>query len=202
MGENRKGSGENFSGFSALTGIIIGLVLILFPGALVRVTALLLALICAVFGVLRIRGGLRGGRFLRGSIVTGVIAMIFGLYISLHAEKIASLLPFAAGILFLADGAGRVGTALSLRAGGAKRWWGACVFGALLCAAGIFLLAHPFSAVTATLRIAGIFVLIDGLCDLWSNYEFRRAAKGFGEAVTHRPADGRIEGQFRDISDE
>lgn len=201
MTEKDRSSSPALTG-AALTSAVIGLILFLFPGAFVRVIALMLALICAVFGILRILGGVRGGAGTAGSILAGAAALVCGLYISLHAEDILSLLPIAAGILFVFSGAGRLGTALSLRAKGAKRWWGACILGALLCAAGAVLLFRPFSAVTFTIRVVGLFVLIDGLGDLWSSKEAQRAAKAAVETYTHRPQDGKIEGQFRDITDE
>ncbi|MBQ8577253.1 MAG: DUF308 domain-containing protein [Clostridia bacterium] len=211
------GSVSLFPGFC----VVIGAVFLLFPDWVLGTLSLILGGLCIVYGAWKLITAIRASGFSRGGAVFGgIVAVLLGIYIIRHTERVFLLLPLAAGIFFLLDGIDRIRSAAEIHSAEKRgfsssaayhttasmrrqkrRFFVTCILGVVTVLIGIFLLLYPFGAVRITLRIIGGFILADGIGALWTNHAVKTTFRIFDNASAPPPADGKYNADFRDISD-
>ena len=198
--------------------VLIGALFLLFPGWVIGTLSLILGLLCIAYGTWKLITALRTAGFTRvGALLGGVAAILLGSYIIRQPENVFSLLPFAAGIFFLLDGVDRIrcaaamhrtvrNTAANKRQAAAigkqkRRFYTACIIGAVTVLCGIILLLYPFDALELTLRIVGFLILCNGIGAFWTSHALNVTVRLFGGDTPKRPSDGKYEADFRDITE-
>ena len=151
--------------------IILGAVLVLFPG-------MTLVYIVRLGGAALILGGIgsvvswcRMGRHQAGSsyldIAGGIFAVLGGLFLMLRPQVLIDMFPTVAGVLIILNGFFNLLKALDSRRLGFSKWLVSLLLAAVTIALGIFLLAHPFSTMQLLVRILGVVLIYNGLSSLW-----------------------------------
>ena len=199
--------------------VLIGAVFLLFPDWILGTLSLILGVLCIAYGAWKLFGAFRGSGFTRGgAAIGGVRAVVLGIYIIRRPEQVFSLLPLAAGVLFLLDGIDRIRSAAAMHrttknaVGGMRniaamqkqkqRFWTACAIGVVTFLCGLFLIFHSFDAIRFTLRVVGVFILLNGIGALWTAHAVEMTVQIFSDKTKTRPADGKYDADFRDITNE
>lgn len=198
--------------------VSVGLVFLLFPGWVIGTLSLLLGILCIAYGAWKLFTALRSAGFTRiGALLGGVAAILLGAYIIRQPEKVFSLLPIAAGVFFLLDGIDRIRCAAAMhrtahnpaankRQAAAvgkqkRRFYTACIIGAVTLLCGLLLLLHPFDALELTLRVVGFLILGNGVGAFWTSHALKVTLRLFGTDAPKRASDGKYEADFRDITE-
>ena len=198
--------------------VLIGLLFLLFPGWVIGTLSLILGILCIAYGAWKLITAVRTAGFTRiGALLGGVAAILLGIYIIRQPEKIFSLLPIAAGVFFLLDGIDRIRCAAAMQrtvrntaankrqaasAGRQKRrFYTACIIGAVTVLCGVLLLLYPFDALELTLRVVGFLILCNGVGAYWTSHALKVTVKLFGGDAPKRSPDGKYEADFRDITE-
>ena len=198
--------------------VLIGAIFLFFPGWVLGTLSLILGLLCIAWGVWKLVSALRTAHFTRiGALLGGVAALVIGSYIIRRPEQIFSLLPIAAGIFFLLDGIDRIRSAAAMHrtvrntaankrqaasAGKQKRrFYSACIIGAVTVLCGLLVLLNPFGALELTLRVIGFLILCNGVGAFWTAHALKTTLHLFGGESSKRTADGKYEADFRDITE-
>ena len=112
-----------------------------------------------------------------GTLVIGIICLAFGFFCFARPQVILAFLPFTLGLMLLVDGIGKLPLAVdALSVHIPYRFW-VLVSAVLPLVLGIVLLFNPFSAAKAAIVFFGISILADGLFELISYIQQRRAEK-------------------------
>lgn len=158
------------AGLGAVCFALLGLILVIWPGTSA-------ALACrAVGAALLLYGGaqciqmlcVQGRTFLGTAVLlVNLVIAVVGLWVLLFPEMVLSAIPVITGIILLVHGVQNVGEAMTLYSHGYSRWWAALLMGIVTLALGIVLILNPFTAVEVTFRVIGLFLICDGLSDLW-----------------------------------
>lgn len=159
-------------GVSPLTAVLcmlLGLILLIFPGMSGSVFCWGLAGGAIVLGAINLVGYYNSRRQGFSGAASGFLGLFFllaGIFCLLSPATVLSLLPLALGVLLLLNGLSRLPAAVeAFRAGsGAFR---PLLFSALIpMLLGLILVADPFGAAKGVIRFFGISLLLNGLCDL------------------------------------
>lgn len=112
-----------------------------------------------------------------GTLVIGIVCLAFGIFCFACPQVILAFLPFTLGLMLLVDGIGKLPLAVdALSVHIPYRFW--VLLSALLpLVLGIVLLFNPFSAAKAAIIFFGISILADGLFELISYIQQRRAER-------------------------
>ena len=130
---------------------------------------------------------------LQGMMILGIVFAVLGLWILLKPEMIMMAVPVIVGVLIAIHGLHNVVQAFALKKDGYESWWLAFLMGLLTLIFGGVLIYNPFKAIELVARIIGIFLIYDGVSDIWI---LSRVFK------VRRDKERIIDAKFVDIEDE
>lgn len=155
---------------SAVVTIMIGLVLVLFPGSTLRAINYVLGGIAIAMGVVRVVRYFQQDHtypfLFQSDLIVGLLAIGLGLFMLSKSEAVLSLVPFIFGLLLIGCGVGNI-----LRSVDAKRacvpFWGVLLVLAILTAvAGSVILSNPFGALEVCVVVIGACMIYEGVTDI------------------------------------
>ncbi len=160
---------------SSLVFIILGIMLFLYPGIsvvdmAVRTMCRIIAVGLAVYGIVLIVSFLRDMSskvYTVVSFIVGVVAFVFGLWSVFTPNTILSMVNFVIAAILFIHGVMSVYNAVTLHKQMYFFWWLALILGAAKLVFGILTFLKPFAATAAVARLTGIFLVYDGVTDIW-----------------------------------
>lgn len=155
---------------SAILCVIIGAVLIIWPGTSTQIVCMVLGGMLAVYGVIQIILYLfvkERTLYLQGMLILGIVFSVVGVWILLKPEAIIAMVPIIMGAIIIIHGLHNTVQAIDLKKMSYEKWWVAFLFGVLTIVLGAVLVYNPFSVVNTVVRVIGGFLVYDGLSDMW-----------------------------------
>ena len=167
---------------SAALCILLGIVLVVWPG-------LSMQIVCTAIGaVLLIGGGVRlaayftakdGTVYSQMNLITGIILAVVGIWILLQPDKVLAIIPIIVGIVIALHGVNNLQQAITLCKEQYDKWWVALILGLLTVGFGVLLICKPFAALDTAVMLIGVFLIYDGVSDIWIVSRIYRTAKTF-----------------------
>jgi len=166
--------------------ILLGLVMILYPGASRNIICRAAGILLCVFGAARVAAYFVSDRteaFSSFALVQGTALIGFGVYFLIRPEFLAAFLTVALAIILIVGGVMKLQYAIDFLRLHASVWW-IQLIGALLTAGlGVVALVNPFKAADTLIIFLGIAFLIDGVWDLISVTRLSSRAKQVKKTV-------------------
>lgn len=159
----------NYS-LSAVICIILGIVLLVWPGQSTQVVCMVLGIVLGGFGLIQIILYLATKEktmISHSMMMLGVVLAVIGGWIVLKPETIIKAVPMIVGILIVIHGLHNAVQAIDLKKMQYDNWWVALLLSLLTVALGVVLICNPFTIVDTVVRIIGAFLVYDGLSDMW-----------------------------------
>ena len=159
----------NYS-LSAVICVILGIVLLVWPGQSTQVVCMVLGIVLGGFGLIQIILYLATKEKTMAShsmMMLGVVLAVIGGWIVLKPETIIKAVPMIVGILIVIHGFHNAVQAIDLKKMQYDNWWVALLLSLLTVALGVVLICNPFTIVDTVVRIIGAFLVYDGLSDMW-----------------------------------
>ncbi|PWL55673.1 MAG: hypothetical protein DBY33_02405 [Lachnospiraceae bacterium] len=159
----------NYS-LSAVICVILGIVLLVWPGQSTQVVCMVLGIVLGGFGLIQIILYLATKEKTMVShsmMMLGVVLAVIGGWIVLKPETIIKTVPMIVGILIVIHGFHNAVQAIDLKKMQYDNWWVALLLSLLTVALGVVLICNPFTIVDTVVRIIGAFLVYDGLSDMW-----------------------------------
>ena len=159
----------NYS-LSAVICVILGIVLLVWPGQSTQVVCMGLGIVLGGFGLIQIILYLATKEKTMVShsmMMLGVVLAVIGGWIVLKPETIIKAVPMIVGILIVIHGFHNAVQAIDLKKMQYDNWWVALLLSLLTVALGVVLICNPFTIVDTVVRIIGAFLVYDGLSDMW-----------------------------------
>ncbi|MDO5112167.1 MAG: DUF308 domain-containing protein [Clostridia bacterium] len=165
----KNGMRNSLLGISAFY-ILLGLVMIIWPDASRSIACYALGAMTALYGVIRLFVYFTSPEreLMGGDLLLGIIAGLLGLLIILRANAIMTILVALLGIFVITDSVVKIFYCLQLKRAGLSGWKGYLTGMCVLLAVGVFMLFDPFSSANAMIICAGVFLFLDGVCNLWT----------------------------------
>jgi uncharacterized membrane protein HdeD (DUF308 family) len=165
--------------FGLLT-VILGVVVLAWPGPSILVAAGLFGVYLAVSGIALVALALRlpvsaGSRFL--NFISGVASIILSVLAFRHFGEGYAVLLLAIwiGVGFIFRGVSAAAAAVSDPLFPGRGW--ATFFGVISIIAGIVVLAYPFDSIVTLALVVGIWLIILGVMEVISGFGIRSGAK-------------------------
>ena len=159
----------NYS-LSAVICVILGIVLLVWPGQSTQVVCMVLGIVLGGFGLIQIILYLateENTMVSHSMMMLGVVLAVIGGWIVLKPETIIKAVPMIVGILIVIHGFHNAVQAIDLKKMQYDNWWVALLLSLLTVALGVVLICNPFTIVDTVVRIIGAFLVYDGLSDMW-----------------------------------
>lgn len=171
---------------SALMCIVLGVILVVWPGLTVRAVCMTIGFVLVASGVNRLCGFLFGGDssiYSRMNLITGVIITLIGAWILFQPDKIIAMIPILVGIIVIIHGISDLQQTVTLCQNRYDKWWVALLLGLITIGFGVLLIFNPFAAVDTLVMFIGIFLIYDGVSDIWIVSRVSHVAKQLKQEV-------------------
>ncbi len=162
---------------NALLTVLIGICLIVRPGAAGWIIAVVAGIAILIAGIVDISRCVSLGEHnfaFSGSLIFGIIKVILGVIILTHTGRLLILLSYILGIFVIVGGVGCMEGAIRMKDAGAERWIVNAVLAAVVLAAGLFMVIFPFRAVTTAIVTVGVVLVVVGVIGLFIAWQVRR----------------------------
>lgn len=165
---------------SAALCILLGVVLVAWPDLSIQIVC------TAVGAVLLIGGGVRlavyftakdGSVYTQMNLIMGIVLAVVGVWILLQPGKVLAIIPIIVGIVIVLHGINNLQQAITLCKEKYDKWWVALILGLLTIGFGVLLICRPFEALDTVVMLIGIFLIYDGISDIWIVSRLYRTAK-------------------------
>ena len=179
---NVKSRFERFSRNNILLSIlmiVLGLLLILWPGKTLEVAAKILGIALLVGGAICGFSWFRDRNVMGNNYTTlalGILCLIAGVVVFVAPRGVISLLPKIIGVAIAVNGVLNVAQALEMRKMGGD-WLGPVIMGALTVVAGLFLVFFAFGAMKAAVMVIGGIIIYNGVSNLLIESRYRKAGQ-------------------------
>ena len=165
---------------SGVIAVILGVVILVWPGKSLIVAAVLFGVYLVVSGVAQFIAAFSlpvptGGRILL--LISGAASVILAVLAFRHFGEGYAILLLAIWIAvgFIFRGVSTVAAAIADREFPGRGW--AIFFGAISVIAGIVVLAYPFDSIVTLALVAGIWLIIIGVMEIVSGFGMRSDVK-------------------------
>lgn len=155
---------------SSLLCVILGLVLVFRPGLSIRIVCTAVGVVLIVTGVMRIIEyfALRdGSMYAQVNLIFGIVLAVVGIWITMQPDKVLAIIPIIVGIVIVIHGLHNLKQAMELLRDKYDKWWIALIMGVLTVGFGVLLVCRPFTAIDTVVMMIGIFLIYDGLSNIW-----------------------------------
>lgn len=165
---------------TAVLCILLGIVLVAWPDLSIQIVC------TAVGAVLLIGGGVRlaayfttkdGSVYTQMNLIMGIVLAVVGVWILLQPGKVLAIIPIIVGIVIVLHGINNLQQAVTLYKEKYDKWWVALILGLLTVGFGVLLICRPFEALDTVVMLIGIFLIYDGISDIWIVSRLYRTAK-------------------------
>ena len=151
--------------------VVLGVVLLFWPTTSIKMICFGLAIAMIVLGITYgviyfTKDNLSG--LLQMDLVIGIICLAFGIFILLNPAFLASVLPFAMGIILLLGAVVKLQSAINMKRLNFSKWYLVLICALLIVALGIVLLCNPFQSERLMILYIGGCLVLDGLTNLVS----------------------------------
>ena len=148
---------------------LVGLVLLLIPGALNKLIGILIGGDLHITGILSIikytKEKIAGSNL---NLVSGILYAVLGVIIIIYPYSIINLVTICLGVYLIINGMLKLKLAFTLK-NITDKWIGTLVMGIITIVLGILLIFNPFAGITIT-KLAGAFLVIVAVFDLIDTY--------------------------------
>lgn len=163
---------------AALLYIVLGVVLLLWPGTTTTVICYAFGGILAVHGLVTIvnffLSRTPGFAF---ELLLGIVSGALGVLFLVQPQIIISILPIAIGLFIMVDGLVNLKRAFELRRLEYGRWGVTLLLSLVSVGLGLLILFHPYLAAEALVMVIGGVLIYEGLSDLWAIFMVTRLTK-------------------------
>ena len=155
---------------SAAVTILIGLVLLLFPGFTLSFISYCLGGVAIVMGVTRTVRYFRQDHtypfLFQSDLVVGLLTIGLGLFMITQPKTVMSLLPHIFGILLIGCGIGNILRSVDAKKAGFSQWGVLLALAIISIVLGWLILANPFGAVETVVIFIGACLIYEGVTDI------------------------------------
>ena len=156
----------------AVGSLILGVLLLLWPDSALRLAAYVAGVVVMAGGVVSVFAHFRRRRGAPASGVNLIIALIVtgvGAWIFLNPRDFASIIPTALGYLIMLSGIVNLLETFTLSRAHYNKWWVSLLVSIVTIFMGMLLVNHAFGIVSSMVRLGGVFLIFNGVSDLWIN---------------------------------
>ncbi len=155
---------------AGIISLVLGAVLLFWPG-------LTMGLICQIVGAaLAVTGVLTAAVFFTQpedspfrvwSLIAGILIAAAGAGIFMRPAFLIELIPVVVGVIVLIDGTANLFETIGLMRQGYSRWWISLIFAVLTIILGIILIMRPFGVAQVITQAIGVIMMYNGISDIF-----------------------------------
>lgn len=179
---------------SSLLCVLLGLVLLFWPGLTIQIVCTAVGVVLIISGVIRIAGYFTAGDgslYSQVNLIFGIVFAVVGVWIVMKPDKVLAIIPIIMGIVIALHGLHNLQQSMTLYRDKYEKWWIALILGILTVGFGVLLICRPFAAIDTVVMLIGIFLIYDGVSNIWIVSRVAKSAKILKQELGAVDGDGR-----------
>lgn len=178
--------------YRSVISILLGLVLVIWPGAAIRYIIMVIGVIFLITGLVSLFLSYRNREEQPGKMasLTGFGSIILGLLLVCFPSSFATILMFLLGFILVVAAVGQFVTLAAARQFGHVTPV-SYLFPVIILVAGIIVLFNPFSSAEGVFILFGATIIFYGITDLVNQYAIRKLRKSNDEKEKIERMDGK-----------
>lgn len=172
---------------SSVLCVILGLVLVLWPGMSMRIVCTAVGVVLILSGVMRMIAYFTardGSLFSQANLIFGIVLAVVGVWIVMKPDKVMAVIPIIVGIVIVIHGLQNLQQAFGLLRDKYEKWWVALLLGVFTVGFGALLICRPFAAIDTVVMLIGCFLIYDGFSNVWIVSRVYKTAKMFRQEMS------------------
>ena len=172
--------------------LVCGLLLILFGGQALRITAYVLAGVMIFWGIWSVIAYIRSSplqRIVETRLATGLILLVAGTLLAFNPDYLDNSMVYIWGLALHFGGFLKVQYAFDEKSVHVKKWWIMLIFAAFSIIIGILALLNPAFLGESRNLVIGILLVLEAVLDITVYFLLRHALKKSAEAIPPEAAD-------------
>lgn len=168
---------------AAVLSVVLGVLLVIWPGTVIAVLARVIAIILMGSGIVALIPRLLDEVKSVTSIIVSLLITLIGLWMFLSPQAVASIIPIAIGVLLVVHGVQDLALALEGRRTKAHNWWSIPLMAILNIVLGILCICNALGLVKLGMILIGIMLIYDGISDMFIVHKVNKASKEFVDST-------------------
>lgn len=163
----------------AVLSIIVGLLLMFWPGITIVTVLYLVGFIFAIMGIASLINYFKAPESARitGMLATGVFFCVLALIVFFFPQVIAGFFSVILGIILVICGAVSAARSMELKRYGGNSWIASIILSVLIAIGGVVIIANPFQTTALLVFALGLIIASNGIVDLIIDAQLRKALK-------------------------
>ena len=156
----------------SLVLLVVGVLLIIWPGKALDFIADALSALCILVGVLILLSYLlnRETRDIsQWKIVVGIIFVLVGMFVLPRLSIVLSVIPFILGLVIVCSGIKKLLDGLSYRKTNYALWWVPVAIAVAAIILGGVIMINPFSTLKLAIRVVGVVLIFDNFGNVFDS---------------------------------
>lgn len=181
---------------SAVFCILFGATLVVWPDVSSKIVCIGLGAVLALSGIVNLITffAQRDGSLLSQiNLLAGIILTVLGGWVIFNPDVLIKIIPVVIGVVVAVHGVHNLLQALELFRNKYSKWWVALLLGALTVGLGILLICNPFEAVSTVVVLIGVFLIYDGVSDIWIISRVSKTAREIKETMEALDVEARVD---------
>lgn len=150
----------------AVLVLLMGIVFVIWPGAVIRTIAQLIGFILALIGLSQFVGKIFSNVNKSSGMLVGALIAVVGFWVLVNPGRAASIIPVIVGVILVIHGIQNISLAFVSRGYGMTRWNFMLLGGILNVLCGILCIGYAFGLVALGVRILGVMLIYDGISSM------------------------------------
>ena len=167
---------------AAVLSVVLGVLLVVWPGTVIAVLARVIAIILMGSGIVALIPRLLDEIKSVTSIIVSLLITLIGLWMFLSPQAVASIIPIAIGVLLVVHGVQDLALAFEGRRTKAHNW-SIPLMAILNIVLGILCICNAFGLVKIGMILIGIMLIYDGISDMFIVHKVNKASKEFVDST-------------------
>ena len=156
--------------FSAIASLVIGLLLLFWPGASLTVICAVIGVAVLAVAVVQISLFFRermAGFSASYHLLLGILLLVVGGWFLISPGSIGAIVPIIAGVYVVFHGITEAGRAISLKQDSYDKWWLALILALISIVLGLVLIFNAVKAGSILIQLIGALIIYDSVSNLW-----------------------------------
>ena len=169
---------------TAVLELVLGVILMIWPLTVVELLAKIVGVTVIAVGLIELVAKIFDEVARTAGILVGLILVVLGGWIVMHPSGVISIIPIMIGVGLVAHGIQNASLALAGKRSDVRGWgWmiGASIATVLL---GVVCIVCAIEVVDIAVRVAGIFMVLDGLASIFMIRKVNRAERDVDSVIT------------------
>ena len=179
---------------SAFICMTLGIILVVWPGLSVKVVCMAIGVVLVINGISRLMNfifGRDGSVFSQMNLIMGIIITVIGGWILFGAGRMIGMIPILVDVSIVINKVNSLQHKMKLCQRSNDKWWVEVLLALVTIGFGVLLIFNPFAAVDTLIRFIGIFLIYDGVSDIWIMSRVSKNVKEVRQEMEALTVDGK-----------